>query len=471
VSSVEEGHAALQRSPLGDDVAWAIVALAPNAIMLVDPDGRIVLANHQAEEMFGYEPGELLTIEVGELVPRHIRNLHRAHRQAYAREPRTRPMGSGLDLFARRKDDTTFPVEIALSPLEADGVSYVVAIVRDISDRVQAERRIREIQQTLDAAREGVLVVDADSLSVAYANEGAADQVRRSVAELTTLSLLDLNPNFDDGELRTLLQPVLARRVPSITILTSHRRSDGSDVEVECMFQSPEVLRDGERRSIVVFCRDVSDRVAAERQLQAAEQELSVLEDRERIARDLHDTVIQRLFAAGMSLQAATATAPPEIGTRVSGVVDELDLTIQDIRQTIFRLTSHRLESTSLRRRIVEVLDQEEEVLGFAPQVRFEGPIESLDAARSEAVVAVLREALSNVGRHARAGAAVVTVRVDDQVTISVTDDGDGIPSDAPAGGGTVNLRHRAEALGGAFEVAPGDGRGTILTWSAPLAD
>jgi PAS domain S-box-containing protein len=471
VSSVEDGHAALRRSPLGDDVAWAIVALAPNAILLVDPEGSIVLANHQAEEMFGYDPGELLTIEVGELVPRHIRNLHGAHRKAYAREPRTRPMGSGLDLFARRKDDTTFPVEIALSPLEAEGETYVVVIVRDITERMQAERRLREIQQTLDAAREGVLVVDADSLALAYANAGAAEQVRRSAAELMDLSLLDVNPNFDEGELRGLLQPVLARRVPSVTILTSHRRSDGTDVEVECVIQSPEVLREGERRSVVLFCRDVSDRLEAERQLQAAEKELSVLEDRERIARDLHDTVIQRLFAAGMSLQAAAATAPAEVGARVSGVVDELDLTIQDIRQTIFRLTAHRLEQTSMRRQIVDVLDQEEEILGFAPQVRFEGPIETLDDARGDAVLAVLREALSNVGRHANARSAELTIRVDDHVTLLVSDDGDGYPVDAVVGGGTVNLRQRADAFGGTFEVGPGDGRGTILTWSVPLTD
>jgi PAS domain S-box-containing protein len=469
VSAEPSDHVDTGTALLGDEVAWAIVALAPNAIMLVDPDGTIILANQQAEEMFGYEPDELLSTEVSELVPRHIRNIHRAHREAYARDPRTRPMGSGLDLFARRKDDTTFPVEIALSPLEVGDRTCTVAIVRDISDRVQAERRVREIQQTLDAATDGVFVIDADSLQLAYVNQGAADQVLRSVAELSTTSILDINPNFDETAFRTLLQPLLARRVPSLTVVTTHRRSDGTDVDVECVFQSPEVLRDGERRSVVLFARDITDRLEAERQLQAAEQELSVLEDRERIARDLHDTVIQRLFAAGMSLQVAASKAEPEVGAKVSGVIDELDLTIQDIRQTIFRLTAHRLERTSLRRQVVEVVEQEEEILGFTPQVRFDGPIEALDEVRGEHLLAVLREALSNVGRHARARSAEVSIRVDEEVTITVTDDGMGMPPDATPGGGTANLRQRADDLDGSFHVESDGHRGTTVRWSVPF--
>ncbi len=462
------GPEGLATTPLDDRVAWAIVALAPNAILLVDPDGTIVLANNQAEEMFGYTSDELLGAEVDQLVPPQIRNLHRAHRRAYHRDPRTRPMGSGLELYAARKDGSTFPVEIALSPLAEGDRTRVVVIVRDITERAQAERRIREIQQTLDAAQEGVFVIDADSLQLAYVNNGAAEQVQRTADELATMSVLDINPNYDEDAFRALLQPLIARQAPSLTVVTSHRRRDGSEVEVECVFQSPDILRDGERRSVVAFARDITDRLEAERQLQAAEQELSVLADRERIARDLHDTVIQRLFAAGMSLQAAAAQADPEVEAKVGGVIDELDLTIRDIRQTIFRLTSHRLERASLRRQIVEVVDGEEEALGFSAEVRFHGPIESVDDTRGEHLLAVLREALSNVGRHANAGRVEVSVAVGDDLSLTVADDGTGVPDDAVPGGGTANLRERAEALGGHVEIRPGEGRGTVLSWCVP---
>ncbi|MET0490875.1 MAG: PAS domain S-box protein [Acidimicrobiales bacterium] len=445
-----------------------MVALAPNGILLVDRDGNVVLANRQAEEMFGYEPGELLAAEVNQLVPAQIRNLHRAHREAYHRDPRTRPMGSGLDLYATRRDGTTFPVEIALSPLELDGQEHVVAIVRDISDRVQAERRIREIQQTLDVSQEGVFVFDADTLQVVYANRGAAAQVGRTLDELMGISALDINPNYDEHEFRALLQPLIARQVASRTVVTTHRHHDGSTVDVECVFQSPEVFHDGERRSVVAFARDITDRLATERILQDREQELSVLEDRERIARDLHDTVIQRLFAAGMSLQAAAAQAGSEIEARVGVVIDELDQTIRDIRQTIFRLTAHTLEPASLRRQIIEVVEKEEAVLGFAPEVRFNGPIESMDPDRSEHVVAVLRETLSNVARHAEASRVEVTVDVGDELTLTVTDDGIGVPADAVPGGGTVNLHQRAAGLDGTVEVVPVQPRGTQVRWSVP---
>jgi two-component system sensor histidine kinase DevS len=341
--SIEQVGRSVGQDPMDDAVAWAIVALAPNGILLVDQEGHIVLANRQAEEMFGYEPGELLTAEVNQLVPAQIRNLHRAHREAYHRDPKTRPMGSGLDLHATRRDGTTFPVEIALSPLDIDGQMHVVAVVRDITDRLEAER-----------------------------------------------------------------------------------------------------------------------------QLQVAEQELSVLEDRERIARDLHDIVIQRLFAAGMSLQAVAGQSGPEVESRVAGVIDELDETIREIRQTIFRLTAHTLEPASLRRQIVDVVDREEEVLGFAPDVRFNGPVESLDDERSEHLLAVLREALSNVARHARASRVEVKVDVGAELTLTVTDDGVGVPPEAVAGGGTVNLHQRAEALGGVVEVQPAEPRGTSVRWSVP---
>ncbi len=466
-----EGPAWLGTAQLDDEIAWAIVELAPNAILLVEPEGTIVLANHQAEEMFGFAPGELFGADVDRLVPQQIRNLHRAHRRAYHADPRTRPMGSGLDLYATRRDGTTFPVEIALSPLVRGEKSRVVVIVRDITERVQAESRIREIQQTLDAAQEGVFVIDADSLQIAYVNVGAADQLGRTTDELSAMSVLDVNPNYDEDAFRALLQPLIARQLPSLTVITSHRRRDGTEVDVECVFQSPDVLRDGERRSIVAFARDITDRLEAEHQLEAAERELSVREDRERIARDLHDTVIQRLFAAGMTLQAAAAQATPEVESRVGGVIDELDQTIRDIRQTIFRLTAHTLERASLRRQIVEVVEQEQEILGFAPEVRFNGAVETVDSLRSEHLLAVLREALSNVARHAQAAKVEVQIDVGNELTLTVTDDGTGMPADVVAGGGTANIRERAKALGGAVEVGAHEPSGTSVRWSVPTED
>ena len=204
-------------------------------------------------------------------------------------------------------------------------------------------------------------------------------------------------------------------------------------------------------------------------------QRLLVLEDRERIARDLHDTVIQRLFATGLLLQgAARLTDRPEVADRLARAVDDLDVTVRHIRSVIFELQPAHHGDRSVRRDLLLVAGEHARPLGFDPDVRFDGPIDTtVDAEVAEDLVNVLSEALSNVARHA--GATRVDVEVvagDDGVRLTLTDDGRGIGvaggRDGP-GRGLRNLRERAERHGGTLEVGPApSGRGTRLTWSAP---
>ncbi|MBQ1052888.1 GAF domain-containing sensor histidine kinase [Micromonospora sp. C51] len=202
---------------------------------------------------------------------------------------------------------------------------------------------------------------------------------------------------------------------------------------------------------------------------QEEREQLVVLEDRERIARDLHDVVIQRLFATGLQLQSAVPlTARPEVAKRINAAVDDLDTTIKDIRRTIFELRTPM--SAALRTEIREAVEAAAESLGFRPRLELTGPIDSAvpDEVRPE-LAAVLREALSNAVRHAEATAVSVAVRVDAaQVAVTVTDNGVGCDP-AAARGGLVNLRERAERHGGTFEVRGAQPRGTELHWSVPL--
>ncbi|RIV35606.1 sensor histidine kinase [Micromonospora radicis] len=204
---------------------------------------------------------------------------------------------------------------------------------------------------------------------------------------------------------------------------------------------------------------------------QEEREQLVVLEDRERIARDLHDVVIQRLFATGLQLQSAVPLAGrPELAKRVNAAVDDLDATIKDIRRTIFELRSP--VSAALRTEITEAVEVAAESLGYRPRLELTGPIDSAvpDAVRPD-LTAVLREALSNAVRHAEASAVSVAVTVDAaQVTVVVTDNGVGCDP-AKARGGLVNLRERAERHGGTFEVRPAEPQGTELSWSIPLRD
>jgi signal transduction histidine kinase len=209
--------------------------------------------------------------------------------------------------------------------------------------------------------------------------------------------------------------------------------------------------------------------LAFERALAQEEREMFViLEDRERIARDLHDVVIQRLFATGMQLQTAAKLARPEVADRVNSAVDDLDRTIRDIRSAIFELRSPT--SAELRVEIREVVAAAADQLGFRPVLELSGPLDSavVPDLRADAV-AVLREALSNVVRHSAARSAHVTVALaSGQLTVEVVDDGVGIPAEVTRSG-LNNLRDRAVKRGGTFDVRSNDPQGTVLTWRVPI--
>jgi signal transduction histidine kinase len=199
-------------------------------------------------------------------------------------------------------------------------------------------------------------------------------------------------------------------------------------------------------------------------------QELTLLDDRERIARDLHDTVIQRLFATGMALQAASRlTDRSELVARIEAAVDDLDVTVKHIRSTIFEL-GRDATIGGVRRGLLRVIDEQVAALGFRPTITFEGQVESLPDSIVSELQAALREALSNVARHAKASNAEIELVVDDEVELVVTDDGVGPPVHRPTrGNGLPNLAARAERLGGTFTLGPRDPpQGTVLRWCVP---
>jgi signal transduction histidine kinase len=199
---------------------------------------------------------------------------------------------------------------------------------------------------------------------------------------------------------------------------------------------------------------------------------MSVLDDRDRIARDLHDRVIQRVYAVGMSLDGATRLSDlHQVMERIARAVDELDATITEIRAAIFELGQSAMPG-GLRKSVLHLADTLTETLGARPEVRFSGAVDNdVPQHIGDHVLAVVREGLTNSGKHARAHHFVVEVDVTDQLTVEVIDDGTGIdlPLPGSSGLGLVNLRERAKKLGGTFEIFPGPDGGTRLVWSVPL--
>nr|WP_274637247.1 GAF domain-containing protein [Microbacterium bovistercoris] len=201
-------------------------------------------------------------------------------------------------------------------------------------------------------------------------------------------------------------------------------------------------------------------------------QQLEVIDERSRIARDLHDHVIQRLFATGLGLQ-ALASAEPAAAARLDAHVAELDAAIAEIRTAIFTLRTRPAAGGAglTRNRILDVIGELTPALGGSPSVTFTGAIDlTLTGAVADDVIAVVREGLANIARHARAQNTAVDVSVSEvAIVVTIEDDGDGVGSDATLTGGTANLRDRAESRGGEFSLRPRAAGGTRLEWRAPL--
>lgn len=336
----------------GEAFFWSIVDAAPDGIVVVGPDGRIRMVNDQVQELFGYRRRDLIDRHIEDLIPDQFHNAHRDNREAFLADPRVRTMGAGLDLLARRADGSDFPVEVSLSPVRSGGETYVVAAVRDISERVEADRRHRE----------------------------------------------------------------------------------------------------------------------GERALAEAEQALVVADVRERIARDLHDKVIQRIFAAGLTLQSVASTTDGPVGNRLNKVIGELDETIRELRVSIFSLqTVSGGPPAGLRGRVLELITQQSAALGFEPRLGFEGPVDTIGESVADELLATLREALSNVSRHSAANDVRVSVVVAEDVVLTVVDNGIGVPAQTVGGRGVANMTQRAEALGGGCVLSGVETGGTRLEWRVPV--
>ncbi len=249
--------------------------------------------------------------------------------------------------------------------------------------------------------------------------------------------------------------------------LRAHLARAGALVALFDLVQAPPGV---EERELLASFADQAGLALDRAQALDDREELAVISDRERIARDLHDVVIQRLFATGLQLQGVAAlVGDPAIGTRLERAVDELDLTIKAIRGTIFEL-QHK-QSGSLRAEIRSLVREYVPVLGFSPTVVTSGPVDTAVPPHVRVqLLPVLREAVSNVARHALADHAQVELHVSDhEVRLTVVDDGTGLAAER-AESGLRNVRRRAVGLGGFVELSANQPRGTALAWVVPLA-
>jgi signal transduction histidine kinase len=200
-------------------------------------------------------------------------------------------------------------------------------------------------------------------------------------------------------------------------------------------------------------------------------QVAAVHEDRDRLARDLHDTVIQRLFGVGLNLQSMAGRASDDTAKRLGAAVAEIDQVIHQVRSTIYELGMTG-QSRGIRDNVITLVRELDTIVGFEVQVSLEGPVDaSISDQVAEHLLATVRESVTNIGRHANATQALVHLVVEgDQCRLTISDNGVGIGSSEPGGGlGLTNLRRRAEKLNGTFSIEEAENGGTSLVWQVPV--
>lgn len=246
----------------------ALVESAPDAIVIVDSDGRIVLVNAQVERLFGYTRDALLGQSIEILVPERFHAQHRTHRFDYFMAPVVRAMGVGLELHGRRQDGSEFPVEISLSPLETEDGVLAMSSIRDISERKSAEARFRAL---LEAAPDAVVTVD-ESGTIVLVNTQALELFGYERSELVGNSIDLLLPDRFQNQHhvhRTAYLATPRRRPMGVGLDLFAKRKDGSEFPAEISL-SP--LETPEGLLVMSAIRDITDRLRAERALLLNEQ-------------------------------------------------------------------------------------------------------------------------------------------------------------------------------------------------------
>lgn len=385
------------------------------------------------------------------------------------------------NLYLADRTDTSGAV-VDFTPQD-EGVVVALAAAAGVAvDHARAYRAAREHERWLEAAAEGTRLVTTDAARdrTAEVLEVARRAARASGAAMVTtpkqlpehlataatgsrpvlLDSPDARSVGVDGPAWVVVVPLLSgeRRLGAV-LLAWRREPPGAPPDLDLGV----VGGFGEQLALAL------DVTAA----QTDRARLAVLEERERIARDLHDMVIQRLFAIGLSVQtAAQDDVRGDVAVRLDQAVDDLDDTIKELRSSIFRLGRRAgQEAFGLRHRLDTEVVQARAQLGFLPRLRTDGVTAVVPTELAHDVVAVVREALANTARHARAGSAVVDVRVGPELVVRVEDDGAGLPGEPTRRSGLANLAARAERRGGHLALASRPGGGTVLTWTVPLPE
>ena len=484
---------ASERSGLFEGAFKAAFEHSMDGVLITVPDGRIMAANPAACVILGTTEDDICRRGRQGFSnpddPRWVSSLEERSRTGHVRA--VLPM--------HRADGTPFVAELASSVFAGpDGEPRSCVVMRDVTERVRLEQHLRathEITQALLSGKDtsevlGMIashartLVDATDAAI-FRTTSPPGSVVVAAADGPRLSKL-LGRSYPPGTLAAQIlesgESLLVDDLSAVAVSEDGRRlgfGPGIVVPIiseghafgDLMVASSEPLRRPFGRTELAVVRTFAEAAGVALALGEARAEverLAVSQEKRRIGAELHDSVIQRLFAAGLHLHQLVAQSPPEIAAKLEESVHQVNDSIIDIRRTISGIRSSDVEG-GVGEGVERMAADAGSLLGFAPRVEVSGT-GAIDPDTAGQLLLVLREALSNVVRHAGATEVDVSVSVDDEdVILCVTDNGVGPPEGPTHGWGLENMAQRAERLGGEFSLEPATPHGTRLEWRAPL--
>jgi PAS domain S-box-containing protein len=486
-----------QDLPLPEDLAPALhvsearlaamFESAMDGIVSIDHNYRVVLFNQAAERMFRCTASAAMGQTLDQFLPQRFRGRHAEHIAAFGDTGvTTRRMGSIGPISGLRADGEEFPIEASISQVELNGQKLYTVILRDVTERVHAERRLREQQQTLsaviDAASDAVVSVNADSRITLF-NPAAERIFGRPAAQMLGQPLETLMPGrfraAHSADLQGFARSQVTRRAMGAGRVKG-LNAEGDELELEASISQAMV---NGRLTLTAILRDVTQRVRAETALLKYQFELSELAQQlmtqektttRRLAQALHDqlgqtlTAIRLTYDAALSDVQAQAGASTALSQRISGLIDQA---VREVRQVLVDLRPPLLDANGLAAALAnETRSRHDAPAGLDLLLEVEPEVAGLrwPADVEYACFMVAREAMANAIRHA--GASLVRIVLSGSVgdiRLEVVDDGQGIAPDAhaarPGHLGMVGMRERALAIGARFEVVPAEGGGTVM--------
>ena len=455
-------------SPARHSEDWSklIVESVPTGLIVSEPGGKIVMTNEKARSLFGYSEEEFAKLEIEDLMPERVREVHKRQRTSYNIEPEFRALGTGRELFALRRDGTEFPIEIGLTPLSVPDQNLVLSSIIDITERKAIESKLSDVTarfkfqaEILNNIHDAVFFVDESGIVLDW-NEGARRVFGLSSDQAIGKEIAEICADESALLFEELKKKVMEKGVVNDVFQCHH--ISGRDLFIRA--RATMMSKNGVT-GFVICAADITERKRLESELLKAAEE-----EQRKIGQELHDDLCSQLAGIGCLTKVLESQLFENLSKEaemLKQVTEMVAFAGTTARQIAHGLAPVILENRGLTDALSELVAKNQRSYGIEIQLSF-GDEESINAIPKDISIQLYRitqEAISNATRHSDAERIELSISCEKQkVELTIRDDGKGMSEDIVSlGMGLVTMRRRAELIGAEFDIHANPGNGTRI--------